>query len=84
MLSTCGAGWHVRRDFLRLWDPQGRRVMFFRYLSRLRDEHGTLMYRVGLEPVDDAARTVWCYEDRGEPWRCEACGAAVTGRALVM
>jgi hypothetical protein len=65
----CARGWHtlcVDGD-----------TVYFRFASRLRDEHGTCIYRFGPQPDDAECRTIWCYEEQGRPWICGTCGQPV-------
>ena len=75
MSTECARGWH--RLALRIG------FVHFRYLGRLTDAHGTFLYRFGPEPDDAACRTIWCYDDRGRPWKCAACGRKIDGPATV-
>jgi len=72
-VTSCASGWHVRRDFLRLWTIDGSGRMYFCYQGRLRDEHGTYLYLVNDRPSAENARRVSCYEDQGVPWTCVEC-----------
>ncbi len=74
---TCQFGWHVVRDFLCLWSPDGSGSMFVRFNGRLRDRHGTCVYQVAAKPSEAKARRVWAYEDHGRSWVCLACGEQI-------
>ena len=71
-MFICHDGWHV------VGDPG--ELMYARVGVRLRDEHGTYIYRIGSVPDDKECRTIWCYGDRGVPWTCAACGEAISAR----
>ena len=71
-MSPCGPTWHQR------W-LEGGTVVWFRLATRMRDELGTFIYRFGSEPDDAHCRTIWCYGDKGRPWRCDACREDVDG-----
>ncbi len=53
---TCQLGWHVVRDFLRLWSPDGSGSMLVRFNGRLRDRHATCVYQVASKPDEAKAR----------------------------
>ena len=65
-MSSCGPTWHQR------WLEDGR-VVWFRLATRLGNAFGTYVYRFGPSPDDSECRTIWCYGDRGRPWRCDVC-----------
>jgi hypothetical protein len=44
---------------------------------RLRDAHGTYVYRVGSIPDAAACTTIWCYGDKGVPWTSTAGGEPI-------
>ena len=69
-MFTCQDGWHVV-------DHAGD-VTYVRVAVRLRDQHGTYVYRVGLAPDDATCGTIWCYGDKGVPWTCAACSEAIS------
>jgi hypothetical protein len=71
-MFTCHDGWHVV-------DHAGG-VAYVRVAVRLRDEHGTYVYRVGVVPDDAACGTIWCYGDNGVPWTCAACGEPISAQ----
>ncbi len=73
-IYTCQLGWHVVRDFLRLWSRDGSGSMFARFNGRLGDQHRTCVYQVAPEPLETEARRVWAYEDQGRSWVCIVCG----------
>ncbi len=69
-MAVCGPVWHQL-------DPNAYDIVWFRLATRMRDEHGTYIYRVGREPSDDACRTIWCYGDRGVAWICGECRQSI-------
>lgn len=69
-MFTCHDGWHVI-------DHAGDSA-YVRVAVRLRDRHGTYVYRIGSGPDDAACGTIWCYGDKGVPWTCTACGEAIS------
>ena len=71
-MFTCHNGWHVV-------DRAGD-APYVRVAVRLRDEHGTYVYRVGSAPDNAICGTIWCYADKGVPWTCSACGEAISAR----
>jgi hypothetical protein len=73
--ELCRRGWHVV-------DAGGGRS-FVRFGARMSHENRTLIYRVGGRPDDRACTTIWCYGDRGTPWRCAACGLPIDRPTLV-
>jgi len=68
-MSTCANGWHVVLN-----DGQ---VVFVRAATRLRDAHGTCVYRVAPAPDDQQATTIWAHGDKGVPWTCAICGLPI-------
>ena len=70
-MTPCGPTWHQRA-------ASDGGTIWFRLATRMNDEHGTYIYRMGPAPDDDACRTIWCYGDKGVPWTCSACGDAVS------
>ena len=78
-IYTCQLGWHLVRDFLRLWSRDGSGSMFVRFNGRLRDRHGTCVYQVASEPIETEARRVWAYDDHGRSWVCLVCGEPIAG-----
>lgn len=69
---TCHDGWHVV--------ARGSELACVHVGVRLRDAHGTYVYRVGPVPDEAACGTVWAYEGKGTPWTCSACGGPISGR----
>ena len=69
-MSTCLDGWHVVLN--------DGHVVFVRAAARLRDAHGTYVYRIAPAPDERQATTIWCYRDKGVPWTCAACGRPIT------
>ena len=74
--SLCARGWHtvaVHGD-----------VAYFRFGARLRDGNGagTIIYRTGPVPFEEACTTIWCYGDQGKPWVCSSCRQPITERAI--
>lgn len=69
-MTSCAEGWHQLGQ-------SDRRVMWFRLGTRLGDEYGTYIYRVGPVPDVRFCTTIWCYGDHGVPWTCSACGRAI-------
>jgi hypothetical protein len=65
----CGKGWH------RAFDHAGRRYFF-----RLRRGWGgcALAYLVAHEPIEYRGRTIGTFNANAIPWRCEACGEAIS------
>ena len=68
-MSLCKRGWHRV-------GPQ-HEPTHARFATRMRDEHGTCIYRIGPQPRDGHCRTIWCYGDKGVPWTCVACGRPI-------
>ncbi len=81
-IYTCQLGWHVVRDFLCLWSPDGSGSMFVRFNGRLRDRYGTYVYQVAAKPSRAHARRVWAYEDQGRSWVCLVCGEQIATAAI--
>jgi hypothetical protein len=69
--AQCRRGWHARLD------KNG--VVYVRFGTRMRDEQGTFIYRIGPVPHDDHCVTVWCYADEGVAWTCSLCGRPIIG-----
>ena len=69
-MTPCGPRWHQLRT-------SGASITWFCLGTRMNDEHGTYIYRVGPIPDENACRTIWCYGDKGVPWTCIACGQPI-------
>lgn len=69
----CALGWHQR--------DKGK--TYFRYGSTMKNTDGSVcIYRFADQPFEYRATTIWCYSERGKPWRCEICGQLVDGTEL--
>lgn len=69
-MDPCGPKWHQRAT------SNGNTTWFW-LGTRLRNEEGTYIYRVGPVPDDAFCSTIWCYGDRGVAWTCSACGEEI-------
>ena len=67
----CQQGWHAHLDVDGL--------TYVRFATRITDEHGTYIYRIGPYPDDRYCVTIWCYEDKGVAWTCSLCGRPIIG-----
>ncbi|MFI5259389.1 MAG: hypothetical protein ACHQ01_07265 [Candidatus Limnocylindrales bacterium] len=71
-MFTCHDGWHVVEH--------AGDVTYVRVAVRLRDKHGTYVYRIGTAPDVATCGTIWCYPDKGVPWTCCSCREAISAR----